>query len=502
MTLPVGWLYRAGLGILPANTCEAEFSIVQTSELKDPTTFILPGAIVLTLGLAFADRPEDLEGHVHALHEAGAVAIGFGTGVAFDTIPPGVRAAADACGMPLFEVPREVAFIKIAHAAHTEQTRQSRIHQQWASDTQTRLTRAAVTGDLGQVLQDAASSLQAAIVIVDNDGRVRGHGGTAIAPEVREAIVGDADTQRSRAGYHGTMSYLVQKMTQEGDRYHLLLALRDHGFDTFERAVITHCVGLADILLKRPAYLRSARNELNSLAVALLLGITTEGASIEHAMRNVVDARGRVRAVVARANEARYLETAHRAVDRRLAQATRSLFSLPLADDLRLYLFRGNRQVASIVDFFGPEAKNIALAVGPPTDWDTLTEDDITALTRRARATAVGSCASPFTSGNHWLADPAVVTVLEGRAAETFGVLARDDAAFGTDYTRTLETYLRLGGHLGQTAQALGAHRHTIRTRLRRIAEVCAVDLDDPVVRAELLLVAVHRTTDTASHSA
>jgi purine catabolism regulator len=32
-----------------------------------------------------------------------------------------------------------------------------------------------------------------------------------------------------------------------------------------------------------------------------------------------------------------------------------------------------------------------------------------------------------------------------------------------------------------------------VRTRLARISEICEVDLDDPVVRAELLLVAVTR---------
>jgi purine catabolism regulator len=36
-------------------------------------------------------------------------------------------------------------------------------------------------------------------------------------------------------------------------------------------------------------------------------------------------------------------------------------------------------------------------------------------------------------------------------------------------------------------------HRHTVRTRIARIAEACEVDLSDPVVRAELLLVAVTR---------
>jgi purine catabolism regulator len=47
----------------------------------------------------------------------------------------------------------------------------------------------------------------------------------------------------------------------------------------------------------------------------------------------------------------------------------------------------------------------------------------------------------------------------------------------------TLETFLNHGGNIVETARAMSMHRNTLSYRLRRIAEVTGLDLDDPAVR-------------------
>ncbi|MDN6511402.1 MAG: helix-turn-helix domain-containing protein, partial [Corynebacterium sp.] len=94
----------------------------------------------------------------------------------------------------------------------------------------------------------------------------------------------------------------------------------------------------------------------------------------------------------------------------------------------------------------------------------------------------------------------AVRDALDRRAGETVDRLLGEGSGGGTgnELTDTLLAWLRAGGKVATAADTLGVHRHTVRTRLDRIAQICEVDLDDPVVRAELLLVAVTRTAGSS----
>ena len=65
----------------------ATFSVVQPSELEDASEFIQPHSLVLTVGIAFKDREEHLAAYIDHLADAGAVAVGFGTGLIFQAVP-------------------------------------------------------------------------------------------------------------------------------------------------------------------------------------------------------------------------------------------------------------------------------------------------------------------------------------------------------------------------------------------------------------------------------
>jgi purine catabolism regulator len=48
--------------------------------------------------------------------------------------------------------------------------------------------------------------------------------------------------------------------------------------------------------------------------------------------------------------------------------------------------------------------------------------------------------------------------------------------------------FLRHNGHMESAAGELAIHRHTMRTRLRKIRDLMECDLDDADIRAELWL--------------
>ncbi|MBU3750104.1 MAG: PucR family transcriptional regulator, partial [Mycobacterium sp.] len=58
----------------------------------------------------------------------------------------------------------------------------------------------------------------------------------------------------------------------------------------------------------------------------------------------------------------------------------------------------------------------------------------------------------------------------------------------GHDLLPTLTEFLANNGHLEHAAAALGVHRHTMRNRLGRIAELLGCALDSADIRAQLLL--------------
>ena len=54
------------------------------------------------------------------------------------------------------------------------------------------------------------------------------------------------------------------------------------------------------------------------------------------------------------------------------------------------------------------------------------------------------------------------------------------------DLFHTLEVYLDGGGNGVRTAEVLNIHRSTLNYRLGRIAEICGVELEDPLERTNL----------------
>lgn len=71
---------------------------------------------------------------------------------------------------------------------------------------------------------------------------------------------------------------------------------------------------------------------------------------------------------------------------------------------------------------------------------------------------------------------------------QTIGPLVRYDEQYQTELVATLSTYLEFDCNLAATAASLFTHRHTIRYRLDRIAELCGLDIGRTDDREKLSL--------------
>jgi purine catabolism regulator len=72
--------------------------------------------------------------------------------------------------------------------------------------------------------------------------------------------------------------------------------------------------------------------------------------------------------------------------------------------------------------------------------------------------------------------------------ADTLGPLASDPRSGAGVLLDTLDTYLAHGGNASQAAAALHLHRNTLAYRLRRVAQITGLDVDDPEARLRLHL--------------
>ncbi|MBX5470146.1 MAG: helix-turn-helix domain-containing protein [Thermoleophilaceae bacterium] len=69
---------------------------------------------------------------------------------------------------------------------------------------------------------------------------------------------------------------------------------------------------------------------------------------------------------------------------------------------------------------------------------------------------------------------------------ETIAPLVAYDEQYETELVRTLETYLDEDGNVGQTAERLFTHRHTVRYRLERVRDLTGLDVGSTEGRERL----------------
>jgi len=86
----------------------------------------------------------------------------------------------------------------------------------------------------------------------------------------------------------------------------------------------------------------------------------------------------------------------------------------------------------------------------------------------------------------HWLHTLPPQALTENAYARRLQRLAESDRARDADLLHTLEVFLECDGNGVRAAERLIVHRHTLKYRLRRIEEICEVDLSDPFCKLNL----------------
>ncbi|MGP5577960.1 helix-turn-helix domain-containing protein [Corynebacterium flavescens] len=513
------WLYnQRRLDLRPIVEGPTTFTTIQATELEDPTEFTAPGAIILTVGLAFNGAAAGFPAYAARLKAAGIQGIGFGTGLGFRTIPQQLIAAAQQEGLALFEVPRAIAFNSIINTVSSELVRSENNQQFALHRRQEALNKAAAFG-IDHLVAQASQELDAAIALAASDGTTISshprHSLDALPDAISVATDPEASTSgaQSRTLKDGTTVATITNAfrIQEHQRFGLA-ASAPLKFDSYARALVRHLVGLAGLLLRESD--SSRQQMLGALTLAAQLNSPAAGPDLRAQLARsfaTLTHTDQVALCLISAESSAHLDKALQALAAGAAAKGMNYFAFPMTaepgattipatplppaqpapPDCALLAFSPHIELSTLAQLFRRFSASVRVAYTEPVHWNELTGDLVAALRTQAQSQRLGTTGLLDESGPVWLHSPAVRSALETRYRLLLGELVAYDGAHHTELLPTLRAYLLADAHLGHTATELGVHRHTVRSRIEKIQELCSLDLSDPLTRAEVLLLCI-----------
>ena len=496
------------------------------SELKDPTAFLRGGEVLLTTGLGMRGGARAQARYVERLAQAGLAGLGLGLGFAFQTTPSAVIDTADRAGFPVFEVPFEVPFIAITEALFSRLVNEQYVLLQRAGTVQQTLSRLLVEGaGLDALLGAYARMTGTRGLLFDLHGEVAAAAPGAARTMDQRALWAEIQALRpegnefsiSLSDGEGRRSLLP--IVVGGSPAGFLVLHRDERLEPFHQVVIHHvATAIALELAKAQAVARTERRLVGDFLDALLEGALS-GDEIRRRLRflglgdspAIAVLVGRAAGTPASGGDDR-LEALRRLVEDRLSRRS-APYACGVQEGAVVALFEAADAAAArgaaeaVAD--GVRVRGMAARFGlgaperDPRGLRRAHQQARFALEAAAGARAAGPdggaegrggapaslVASVEDLGSHRL----LLALQDDAALEAFsrGLLgplrAYDERQHG-ELVASLRTFLEHNGNWEAAARSLAVHRHTLRYRIRRIAELTGRDLDSAADRVEFWL--------------
>ncbi|WP_026361368.1 PucR family transcriptional regulator [Amycolatopsis nigrescens] len=489
MNVSLRWLLdRPELGltlVAGKNGLDRPLLFAHSIDLPDPGPWLTGGELILTTGAPLSDQPERQREYVHGVHRAGVAALGFGTGLSHDTIPPAVLAAADELGLPVLEVPLPTPFAAITKAVLDRLAEQRYEAVLRVSRAQPRMTRAALRGGAAAIVRELSTATGAATLFLGAGQQVE----AACPRSTEETIAAVRSLVRDDAGRSASTTVVTAgraitvQVVGVGNVVHGRLAVvADEPLGHVDQVLLGHAASLLALDREKPLRLRTERNRLGTMLLGLLLQDPANERRLRPQLADLVDPGRGVRVLVVLTGDPR---AALDVIDTGLAER-----GLPLvaqeADGEAVILLPGEITRESVAELLAGQALRAGLSAAHPLD-------ELRQALARARLAAAGADpgAGPAEfgglAGAALLRTPASREVLDSVASGTIAKLEAHDPALVT----SLRAFLEANGQWETAAAVVGVHRHTLRNRLDRVERLLGCDLGSARVRAELLFAAL-----------
>ncbi len=443
---------------------------VASSELAEPARWLRGGELVLTTGLGPA-AATSLDAYVEGLAAAGIAGVGYAVGIHQQEVPNALVAAAERHGFPILRVPYATSFVSITEAVMTRI-----VNEQYAQ-----LERA-------MTLHDALVRL-----VIDDAGldAILAATAAAIGGEVRVIPTGPGPTSSDDA------SIVTLEVGLSGSGGTSLVARLPRAARDWDRAQLQQARTVVALeLAKRSAVAEAERRVSGDLVDDLVSGSLEESAGRRRLGGFGIDETAALAVLVARppsaalaaelragalvaAGSGAIATIRHGEVCLVLA-VTSDADAVRRAVDIHETLARAGHQATIGVSRAHPRVRGVREAYDEA--WYAL----------EARAGAGRSAprvATPRDLGSVGL----ILALQDERGLQLFveatlGPLAAPQRATHAVLLEALASFIACNGHVSAAAERLGAHRHTLRHRLKRIEAMTGRRLDDADDRHDLWL--------------
>lgn len=479
-------LAQAELGLAPTGpiddtTLERPVRWVHSSDLVDPTPFLADDLVLLTTGTHLDPGSDhDIRAYVRRLADRDLVALGFGTGVAHESVPDTLRHACHDASLPLFEVPLRTPFLAVARHSADAIAAAASAHQKWALAAQRAISLAAFRPQgLASTVTELSRQLGAWVGLFDAAGDItHEHPPSHPAEELR--------TEVQRVLRRGAVATSVIEVAGLPVTVHTLgrtgqlrgvLAVGLGAPDQLEHGVITGVIAMAGLALEQHEGVAKARDALRAALMRALITADTE--LVERTVADVWGPLPVAPIVVGLTDtDARHRDGIAGFLAPRAGALRDRVFFGAIPDGLVIVTTADDTEVFDrIVQRVGG-----TIGVSPPTDYARFARAVDQARTARDRGEGTVFFTDVASEGVLSALSPTAHTLAEA----TLEPLTRHDRRHGTALVHTTRIWLEHDCANEPAASALGVHRHTIRARLELIARLLERDLGAIAARAEL----------------
>lgn len=471
---------------------------VATSELEDPTPFLLGGELLLTAGVPLAGRsPAEVADYVARLAAAGVTALGLGVSPVHEALPAGLAPACAQHGLPLVRVAEHTPFVAVTRRfAAVLEAENDRMARQLVQANR-RMLRAVLSGaPESSLLEVLAAEVRAWAVLTGADGRISASAGRPVLDEeqlrpLQEKILAGSGPRVEVASFAepGAAVVVGHPLRSERDvNLGTLVLGASAALSPAQHTAVSVAVGLLEVLLRQ----RTVGNLAPSrLATALLLGAGEPGdrAVLRALAQSVAGPEGEPVRVVQGVrgqghdgpwpplvpDELPELLQLRRLFDTRLVELTEYGF---------VTVTRSPVPGRLVTDL---ESQGWVVAVGRPAGLSGLraAHEEVSALRRRLRAGGGSLRAEDVPWSVAGLLGPESGRLVADRLLAPLEQLPEQRREL---LLATLRCWLDAHGSWDACSRRLGLHRNSVRRHVQQVAELLGVDLDDARVRAELLI--------------
>ncbi|WP_033349510.1 helix-turn-helix domain-containing protein [Leucobacter salsicius] len=489
---------------------DREFEWLHATDIIDPTPFLGPAEVILTLGWQFPvvnpadavveiarvspDRLERIYDDYAALVAAhGVIGIGFGSDMVHRGVPVELARACLRHGLILFEVPYEISFMDLLQEAARVLQRDQTERYGRSLRAQKAIANAATRRDgLNATLNETARQLGCGVALYDPVGRpvtvIASPDGRRVAEtELTEIVRGAlAGGQRFRSVQVSVETEAVLQLLGESDNPSGMLVLTlSKAFDDVSRNVLSSVLALVSVSLEQNQALERVHTTLRDALLQLVLsGNVAVTSHIASSVWRPLPSPPLVTiiGIPQHFDAARVMP----ALESMQAQEDLPFFFAQYHGDAAILC--NERDASQIIEQLRPF--ELALGQSRCDRWEGLElaleeAKKAAEFGLRRQETTVVSFLDVWREGISDLIDSSDAVHV---ARRLLGPLKNYDAENDGQLTHTLRVWLQHHGRPLPSSRELDVHRHTLTHRLQQISQLTGRDLDDFQVRAEFAL--------------